>query len=555
MDKAKEQRKNPTFSHSDSVAVIMTSRVTGTAERHRDADASSVSAAIQTGSCRYTSTGSSGNCAPRTRRSDRCSGSSWQRTVATVLLAVVTLSLTAFRPSEAIEWLGLSNDKRQLTWNQTAGADCARTKMLGLIRDQRLICQRNPDLMPAVSQAARDAVDICQELFADRRWNCSSLTLAPTYLPDLSSNSREQAFVQALSSAALVHAISKACSAGLSSKCGCGPIPNDPPPTPPPSGNGVNGQPGSGAGQFKWGGCADDLRFGLVFGKWFTDSPTSNSRKISRRAVINSHNNAVGRKVIADSLSTHCKCHGVSGSCTVKTCYRALPVDLRPTVGAVLKSRYAVAVHVDSRNTVPGSAPAAPPPPPPAAIQMPSSHRKRGTSSFLTTSTPTGTGNGRSKSSRRKSASNGKQQQSTRSRGGGVQGTIEDQSDWTGSHHQQQQQGSSRTGRTAVVQARSPIDRVEAMLTNKSVRDDDLIYYTISPDYCLPDAALGSLGTKDRACDKDSSGSGGCRTMCCGRGYKTETVEVRQRCDCKYYWCCYVKCKTCTKVIEVHRCR
>jgi hypothetical protein len=120
--------------------------------------------------------------------------------------------------------------------------------------------------------------------------------LSVTHLFVISSDSREQAFVQALSSAALVHAISKACSAGHSSKCGCGPIPNDPPPTPPP-GNGLNGPPGSGAGQFKWGGCADDLRFGLVFGKWFTDTPTSNSRKISRRAVINSHNNAVGRKV------------------------------------------------------------------------------------------------------------------------------------------------------------------------------------------------------------------------------------------------------------------
>jgi len=83
---------------------------------------------------------------------------------------------------------GLSNDKRQLTWNQSASADCARTKVLGLVRDQRLICQRNPDLMPAVMQAAKDSVDVCQELFADRRWNCSTVTLGPNYLPDLASS-------------------------------------------------------------------------------------------------------------------------------------------------------------------------------------------------------------------------------------------------------------------------------------------------------------------------------------------------------------------------------
>jgi len=43
--------------------------------------------------------------------------------------------------------------------------------------------------------------------------------------------------------------------------------------------------------------------------------------------------------------------------------------------------------------------------------------------------------------------------------------------------------------------------------------------------------------------------------MCCGRGYTVETIQVRHRCDCKYYWCCYVKCSTCTKRVDVYRCR
>jgi len=58
-----------------------------------------------------------------------------------------------------------------------------------------------------------------------------------------------------------------------------------------------------------------------------------------------------------------------------------------------------------------------------------------------------------------------------------------------------------------------------------------------------------------RECAKDHPGSGGCRSMCCGRGYTVESIQVRHRCDCKYYWCCYVKCSTCTKRVDVYRCR
>ena len=53
----------------------------------------------------------------------------------------------------------------------------------------------------------------------------------------------------------------------------------------------------------------------------------------------------------------------------------------------------------------------------------------------------------------------------------------------------------------------------------------------------------------------DESRSDSCRSMCCGRGYTSRQVQVHYRCECKYYWCCYVKCKTCSKVVQVNRCR
>ena len=58
-----------------------------------------------------------------------------------------------------------------------------------------------------------------------------------------------------------------------------------------------------------------------------------------------------------------------------------------------------------------------------------------------------------------------------------------------------------------------------------------------------------------RECRLGDDGSSGCRSMCCGRGHVTLLMNVTRRCDCKYYWCCYVRCRTCQLTVETHRCR
>jgi len=95
-----------------------------------------------------------------------------------------------------------------------------------------------------------------------------------------------------------------------------------------------------------------------------------------------------------------CKCHGVSGSCSIKTCFKALP-SMR-IIGAVLQRRYTAAIEVNRLN-------------------------------------------------------------------------------------------SNRLDK--IRSARRP---KSISTPSKRVTDDDLIYYTISPDYCLPDESLGSLGTQGR---------------------------------------------------------
>ena len=86
----------------------------------------------------------------------------------------------------------------------------------------------------------------------------------------------------ALSSAALTQNVARACAQGVTTKCGCSPIPNTPPPE-----------------NFKWGGCGDDIRYGIIFAGAFTDAAYINKKKtkFSKPFEVNKHNNGVGRKV------------------------------------------------------------------------------------------------------------------------------------------------------------------------------------------------------------------------------------------------------------------
>lgn len=73
----------------------------------------------------------------------------------------------------------------------------------------------------------------------------------------------------------------------------------------------------------------------------------------------------------------------------------------------------------------------------------------------------------------------------------------------------------------------------------------------LSLNFVINEFSIFSL----RFCSSESSGWGGCDAMCCGRGYRSFTKKIVERCECKYYWCCYVKCKTCEKTLHLNVCR
>uniref|UniRef100_A0A3Q3K1V8 Protein Wnt n=1 Tax=Monopterus albus TaxID=43700 RepID=A0A3Q3K1V8_MONAL len=86
-------------------------------------------------------------------------------------------------------------------------------------------------------------------------------------------------------------------------------------------------------------------------------------------------------------------------------------------------------------------------------------------------------------------------------------------------------------------------------------KPEDLVYIDPSPDYCLRNETTGSLGTQGRLCNKTSEGMDGCELMCCGRGYDQFKTYRHERCHCKFHWCCYVKCKRCTTLVDQFVCK
>ena len=97
-------------------------------------------------------------------------------------------------------------------------------------------------------------------------------------LPD--AGCREAAFVHALTSAAVVHSVARACSDGTIASCTCD-----------------YRRRGRGGPDWEWGGCSDNLPFGTRFSREL--SAVSGSARNTRdlRVLMDQHNEDAGRKV------------------------------------------------------------------------------------------------------------------------------------------------------------------------------------------------------------------------------------------------------------------
>lgn len=181
---------------------------------------------------------------------------------------------------------------------------------------------------------------------------------------------------------------------------------------------------------------------------------------------------------MAKNLISRCKCHGLSGSCQLKTCWKSSP-DFR-IVGKVLKQQFRRAVLVDQSNF----------------------------------------GNGmlvfKNGGKRRKSKSANRRPSITRN-------DFDENNAWT----------------------KKP---------KKNRMESSLFYFQKSPNFCEKDVLSDIPGTHGRKCNRTSSGSDSCSSLCCGRGYNLIKDVTNQRCNCRFHWCCFVECQTCEQVEWISIC-
>ncbi|XP_060100817.1 protein Wnt-16 [Heteronotia binoei] len=341
-------------------------------------------------------------------------------------------------------WLGIAS------FGVPEKLGCANLPFNALQKD---LCKKKPYLLPSIHKGARLGIQECQRQFRHERWNCllspdtSSLVLSPSSLSvapsssvfgyELSSGTKETAFIHAVTAAGLVHSMTHSCSAGNVTECSC-------------DTNLQNG--GSPSEGWQWGGCSDDIQYGMWLSRKFLDGSVRNSTGKDGNGLIamNLHNNEAGRLAVAKLMIVDCRCHGVSGSCALKTCWKTMSTFDK--IGSFLKEKYENSIQISDRLK---------------------------------------------KKLRRKLKS----------------------------------------------QRKIPVHK------------EDLLYIHRSPNYCVEDRKLGVPGTHGRECNRTSEGPDGCNLLCCGRGYNTHVVRHVERCDCKFVWCCYVRCRKCETMTDVHTCK
>uniref|UniRef100_A0A182N8X3 Protein Wnt n=1 Tax=Anopheles dirus TaxID=7168 RepID=A0A182N8X3_9DIPT len=195
------------------------------------------------------------------------------------------------------------------------------SRMPGLTQTQRQICSESSDAVVSLASGQLLGASECQKQFHDHRWNCTHVWNNDMFGQIVVIGSKEAAYTYGITSAGAVYSITTACAKGNITTCGCD--------------TKQKSFSSSESENWKWGGCSMDIGYGMRFAKKFLDAREIDN---DNRSLMNLHNNQVGRKIVKQLLRTECKCHGVSGSCAMKTCWKSLPSF--HAIGNTMKNKY-----------------------------------------------------------------------------------------------------------------------------------------------------------------------------------------------------------------------
>jgi len=189
-------------------------------------------------------------------------------------------------------------------------------------RQFTLMCRMQPPLAVVAYEGILDSMEHCREEMRFQPWDCSqpgTILHEPTILR---YGYKESAYLLAMSSAGAAWGVATACAQGWLEECRCihPKTANNPEGAPKDFlGSPLNAPPESSPGDWEWGGCSYGVQFGIAASrKILTRSGSSRSPL----RTVEKHNLKAGRLAVKKTLISSCKCHGVSGSCQQKTCWK-----------------------------------------------------------------------------------------------------------------------------------------------------------------------------------------------------------------------------------------
>ncbi|CAK9291199.1 unnamed protein product [Gordionus sp. m RMFG-2023] len=434
----------------------------------------------------------------------------------------------------------------------------------GLSKGQQKLCVLYHDHMYGVGKGAQYGIHECQFQFRNQKWNCSiRMNDETVFGPILKIPSRETAFAHAINSAGVVHAISRFCRQGILSSCSCGKIK----------------RPGNLKTDWKWAGCGDNLKYGYKFATEFVDirerekffhskvrndlnkayenhvdnddqkRPNSlyseiqplkkdfGQRKRNKyaKSLMNLHNNEAGRRAVYHTTQINCKCHGVSGACSTKTCWPQLGPFRK--IGRLLKEKYDNATRVRLNGL--------------SSLQVslsPKGMRAKSQGYYYNSKydikVPTASDLVYLKKSPDFCITD------PRIGFSGTKGRIcgiDFNSQYPHDLHNNQQAFQSSLPSNSDLDDDNNFDELDNIISfhGGDMSDLTMFYFLASSIYDNDSPHKNNL----------NGGSSVCRNLCCGRGDEKKVITLKQRCHCKFQWCCDVKCSVCIKNVTFFVCR